>query len=183
MFTAYWGMAQRINFGAYTTSRGITLNVSGNLNFNDKQQVIASGSNATVTISLTDNQTQYVEITGDATRDITVTISAPDNLSIGAGGPGNEVPFVCQFAYSNLGLSASAAKTAAVQVPAGFKAITFPLLRRASGAPLPPPTPAHGTYMPPAAMAYLFVYGTLGPVGSVTPSDSYSATINVTVQY
>jgi hypothetical protein len=181
--TAYPVVGQRINFGAYTTSQGISLNVSGNLNFNDKDPVIVSGSNATVTIALNDNETQYVAITGDATRDITVTVSSPMDLITGAGGTGHQIPFTCQFAYSNLGSSTIAgAKLIAVQVPAGFTAITFPMLRRMSGAPLPPPTPAHGGYTPPSATAYLFLYGALGPVGNVSPGI-YSGTVNVSVQY
>jgi hypothetical protein len=181
---AYPATAQRINFGAYTTSQGISLSaVSGNLNFNDKQSVIASNSNSTVTIALTDNETQYIAITADATRDITITVTAPTNLITGGGGPGYQIPFTCQFAYSNLGSStATAAKTVAVQVPGGFTSITFPMLRRMSGAPLPPPTPAHGGYTPPSATAYLFLYGTFGPVGNVT-AGIYSGTVNVNVQY
>ncbi len=174
--------AQKINFGAYTTS-DIVLNVSGNLNFNDKQPAIASNSNVTVTIVLSDNEAQYVAITGDATRDITVTVSADANLIVGAGGPGNQIPLGCQFAYSNVGsATVAAAKVAAVQVPSGFTAITFPLLRRTSGAPLPPPTPAQRGYTPPSATAYLFLYGSLGPVGNVAPGI-YSGNINVSVNY
>ena len=175
--------AQSINFGAYSTSQNIMLSVSGNLNFNNKEPVIVSGGNQTVSITLSDNEAQYITITGDATRDVTVSISAPTDLMIGAGGPGNQIPFGIQFAYSNLGSpTVSAAKTIAVQVPAGFTAITFPILKRASGAPLPPPTPAHGGYTPPQATAYLFLYGTLGPVGNVSPG-TYSGTVNVSVSY
>ena len=177
------GTAQRINFGAYTTSQGISLTVSGNLNFNDKQPAIGSNSNSTVTIALSDNESQYIRIVGDATRDITITVSAPVNLITGAGGAGNQIPFACKFAYSNLGsATVTAAKAVAVQVPGGFTAITLPMLRRTAGAPAPPPTPAHGGYTPPSATAYLFLYGALGPVGNVSPGI-YSGTINVNVQY
>jgi hypothetical protein len=181
--TAYPLTAQRINFGAYTTSQVITLSTSGNLNFNDKQSVIASNSNSTITITLSDNEIQYIAITGDATRDITVTVSSPMDLTIGAGGAGHQIPFTCQFAYSNLGsATVTAAKSVAVQVPSGYTAITFPILRRASGVPAPPPTPAHGGYTAPSATAYLFVYGSLGPVGNVSPGI-YTGTVNVSVQY
>jgi len=183
LLSAYPVAAQRINFGAYTTSRGISLTVSGNLNFNDKQPFIASNSNSTTTIALSDNETQYIAITADATRDITITVSSPTDLITGAGGPGNQIPFTCNFAYSNFGSSTvTAAKTVAVQVPGGFTAITLPMLRRTAGAPAPPPTPAHGGYTPPSATAYLFLYGALGPVGNVS-TGNYSGTINVNVQY
>ncbi len=82
VFVFHQGAAQKINFGAYTTSVGISLVASGNtLNFNGKQPVIVSNSGATVTITLTDDETQYIKIIGDATRDITVTISAPMYLT------------------------------------------------------------------------------------------------------
>jgi hypothetical protein len=181
--TAFPLAAQRINFGAYTTSRGISLSPSGNLNFNDKQSVIASNSNSTITITLSDNEIQYIAITGDATRDITITVSSPLDLITGAGGTGHQIPFTCQFAYSNLGSpTVTAAKAVAVQVPGGYTAITLPILRRAGGTPAPPPTPAHGGYTPPSATAYLFLYGSLGPVGNVSPGI-YSGTVNVSVQY
>jgi spore coat protein U-like protein len=178
------GVAQKINFGAYTTSQGISLVTSGTaLNFNDKQPIIVSNYNTTVTIALTDNETQYIQIVADATRDITITISAPLYMITGGGGTGYQVPFTCSFAYSNLGSAdAATAKNSAIQIPAGFTAIPLPVLKRAAGVPAPPPTPAHGGYSPPQATAYLFLYGTLGPVGNVS-AGSYTGTINVTINY
>ena len=92
---AFPAAAQRINFGAYAPSQDISLTVSGSLNFNNKQPVIASGTNVTVTIALNDNETQYIMITGDATRDVTITVTAPTDLITGGGGAGNQVPFTC----------------------------------------------------------------------------------------
>jgi len=182
LLTASPVVAQRINFGIYTTSQGLSATVSGNLNFNAKQPIIASNSNTSVTITLNDDACQWIEITGDATRDITITITPDPYLTIGAGGPGNQIPFTCQFAYSNLGSTLSAAKGVAVQIPGGFTSITLPMLRRTSGVPAPPPTPAHGGYTPPSIKAYLFLYGTLGPVGNVS-AGYYTGTVNVSVQY
>lgn len=182
-FVVHFGAAQKINFGAYTTSQGISLVKSGDLNFNAKQPVIASKSNTSVNIALNDNETQYIAIIGDATRDITVTVTASSFLTIGAGGTGNQIPFVCNFAYSNLGSAdATTAKLSAVEIPAGFTAITLPMLRRTAGVPAPPPTPAHGGYTAPSATAYLFLYGKLGPVGDVN-AGYYIGTINVSVNY
>ena len=183
-FVVQLGVAQKINFGAYTTSKGISLTPSsGYLNFNDKQQIIGSNSNSTVTIAVNDNETQYIKIDGDATRDITIIVTSPMVMITGAGGPGNEVPFICNFAYSNIGAAdAATAKSSAVVVPGGFTAITLPMLKRASGVPAPPPTPAHCGYTAPPATAYLFLYGKLGPVGNVN-AGTYSATINVSVNY
>jgi hypothetical protein len=176
-------VAQRIDFGVYSTSQGLTATSSGNLNFNAQQPVIVSGSNASVTIALTDGECQSIEIVGDATRDITITITADLNIITGGGGPGYSIPFACRYAYSNLGLSnASSAKPYAIQVPIGFTSITLPMLRRTTGAPLAPPTPAHGGYAAPSVKAYLYLYGTLGPVGNVA-AGSYTGNVAVHIQY
>ncbi len=179
-FTTCPATAQKINFGAYTTSQGLTLIVSsGGLNFNAKQPAILIGSGESVPILLQDNECAYVQIVGDATRDITITVPAIPYLTCGA----DQIPFTCQFAYSNQGATdVSTAKLGAVEIPSGFFTITIPMLQRTSGPPAPPPTPAHGGYTPPSATAYLFLYGTLGPVGSVA-SGAYSGTINVEVNY
>jgi len=175
----------QINFGVYTTS-DITLSVNGGgttgtLNFNDKQPDIAPNSNA-VTISPTDNDALYIAVTGDATRDITVEISAPASLA----SADTTIPFSYRFAYWNRGsASVTTAQQAAVQVPSGFTSATFPLLLRSSGAPLPPPTPAHGGYTAPQATAYLFLGGTLGNLGGKVggKAGTYSGTININVNY
>jgi len=183
VFVIRIGEAQKINFGAYTTSQGIFLTKSGDLNFNDKQPMIASNSSSTVTIALSDIEYQYIKIVADAERDITITVTSDTYLIIGAGGPGKQIPFACSFAYSNLGSAVVAtAKSSAVEIPVGFTAITLPMLRRTAGVPAPPPTPAHGGYTAPSATAYLFLYGTLGPVGNVS-GGYYSGTINVSVNY
>jgi len=171
--------AQKINFGAYTTSQGLRLIVSGGLNFNAKQPAIFANSDSTVTIGLNDNGCAYVQITGDATRDITIIIPTITYLTYAA----DQIPFICQFAYSNFGLTdVNAAKENAVEIPSGFTAITLPMVRRTVGAPAPPPTPAHGGYTAPSATAYLFLYGRLGPVGNVA-GGAYSGSINVYVNY
>ena len=164
VFISGQAAAQKISFGVYTTS-AIALTKSGDISFNAKYPIIAGNSDSMVTIALGDNEAQYVQIVGDATRDITITVTAPAYLTVGTG---SQIPFACKFAYSNRGsLTEAAARLSAVEVPAGFTSITLPVFRRASGAPAPPPTPAHGGYTPPSATAYLFLYGTLGPVGNV----------------
>ena len=176
------GVAQKINFGAYTGSQTINLTTNGSLIFTDLRRIILSNSNATCTIAFSDNL-PYIQIVGDATRDITITVTAPTYLTVGAGGAGKQIPFVCNFAYSNLGSAdAATAKLSAVQIPTGFTAITLPMLKRTAGVPAPPPTPAHGGYTAPPATAYLFLYGTLGPVGNVN-AGYYTGLINVSVNY
>jgi hypothetical protein len=176
------GSAQKINFGAYTGSQTIQLSTNGSLTFTDLGKIILSNSHSTCTIAWTDNL-PYIAIYGDATRDITITVTAPQYLNIDAGGAGKQIPFTCNFAYSNLGSAdAAAAKLNAVQIPTGFTAITLPMLKRTSGVPAPPPTPQHGGYTAPTTTAYLFFYGRLGPVDNVN-AGYYNGIVNVSVNY
>jgi len=128
---------KKINFGAYTNFSGYLFDEECDLNFNDKQPMIASNSSSTVTIALSDIEYQYIKIVADAERDITITVTSDTYLIIGAGGPGKQIPFACSFAYSNLGSAVVAtAKSSAVEIPVGFTAITLPMLRRTAGVPL-----------------------------------------------
>ena len=166
------GAAQKINFGAYTTSQGLSLPTSAGLNFG----VLITNS-PPVVIGL--NNSAWLEIDGDATRDITIIVPSITYLTYGT----NEIPFACQFAYSNFGFTDPySAKLSAVQISPGVTVITIPMLQRTGGVPAPPPTPAHGGYAAPSAKAYLFLYGTLGPVVSVS-SGTYTGMINVYVDY
>ena len=171
---------QRINFGLYSTD-GIVLTPGSvdNLNFNDQQALILPGN--TVTIMLTDNTSSVIAIQGRADLDVTVTIDAPASIILDMD---NSIPLSVGFAYSNLGaIDESMAKTQAIQIPQGFTSATFPLLRRTAGPPGPPPTPAHNGYTAPTAIAYLFIYGTLGPVPSDASVGLYYGEINIHVEY
>lgn len=171
--------AQRISFGTYATDDIVLTPLNlGELNFNDGKNVILPGQ--TVTINLTDNATAALAIVARADLDITVTIDALATLDLGS----NKIPLKLGFAYSNTGkLNEANAKASSVQVPAGFTCITFPVLRRASGLPAPPPTPNHVGYTAAKATAYLFIYGTLGPVPTNAAAGLYTGTINVRVEY
>jgi hypothetical protein len=94
------------------------------------------------------------------------------------------IPLNIGFAYSNMGAeSESLAKTQALQIPQGFTSATFPVLRRSTGPPGPPPTPEHNGYTAPTADAYLFIYGTLGPVPEDAAVGLYFGEINIHIEY
>lgn len=174
--------AQHISFGTWAGA-GLTLTkgTPQDLNFNDKSPLIITGNNQSVTISLTDGEAAVLTIEGTEYLDVTVYVDAPPTLELDAT---NSIPVSIRFAYSNLnpGEDVTTAKTQAVEVPAGFNSATFPILRRTSGPPGPPPTPPYEGYVPPKKTAYLFIYGTLGPVGNVN-AGLYDGTINVRVEY
>jgi len=173
--------AQRVSFGTYATD-DITLTPLnlGELNFNDKKTIILAGE--TVTINLVDDAVAILSIVGRLDLDVTVTIDAPATLALDAT---NNIPLGVRFAYSNTGAATDAiARTSAIEVAAGFTSATFPILKRASGLPAPPPTPDHvGLTAGPTGTAYLFVYGVLGPVPAGAAAGLYSGDINIRVEY
>jgi hypothetical protein len=173
-------VGQRVGFGLYATENIVLTTLgSGELNFNTKQQILLSGQ--TVTINLIDDATAILTITGRLDQEISVTIDAPGTLDLNAS---NKIPLAVKFAYSNTGAATEAiAKLSAVEMPTGFTTATFPLLRRASGLPVPPPTPGHAGYVAPTGTAYLFIYGTLGAIPLNAAAGSYSGDINVHVSY
>jgi hypothetical protein len=172
--------AQRVSFGT-VSSVGITLTPlnGGALDFNQKQPILLGGQ--TVTISLTDPSVAEMTIEARTDLDVTVTIEAPATLDLDVN---NTIPLSLGFAYSNVGAPNDvAAKTSAIPVPIGFTSMTFPVLRRASGLPAPPPTPNHAGVTYSTATAYLFFYGTLGAIPGGAAAGIYNGTIHVRVEY
>jgi hypothetical protein len=180
LMLSFPAMAQRISFGLYA-AEGITITPlnDGNLNFNTKQPLILCGD--LVTINLTDDCYAALRITGRKDQEITVTISAPGTLDYSS----SHIPLAVKFAYATNTNAATPedAKAAAIELPTGFTSVSFPFQRRASGAPIPPPTPAHSGRTIEQASAYLYIYGTLGPVPSNAAAGSYGGTINIHVEY
>lgn len=172
--------AQRISFGLYATNDIVLTQLNlGELNFNDKQTVILAGQ--TITVNLADNAVGILTVKGRTDMEINVTIDAPAFLELDVS---NQIPLAVKFAYSNNGASNETdAKSRSIEIPAGFTSATFPISRRLSGLPAPPPTPNYAGYTAPKGTVYLFVYGTLGPVPSNAAAGLYTGNINIHVEY
>lgn len=178
-------MAQRINFGLYATDGLVLTGIVSELDFNARKTIILAGDDP-ISILLSDDAAAALTITGRPDLDVTVTIDAPATLDLMSGQTTYSIPFSLGFAYSNLNsVTTESAKSQAIQVPAGFTTAVFPIWRRADGGPPgPPPTPDHTGYVQPAdKTAYLFIYGTLGPVPGDSPVGLYEGEINITVSY
>lgn len=179
--------AQSINFSTWTGSDEITITsvqAMPKLDFNLKQSIITKNSGP-VLINLTDLQAVGFQIEAPEGFDLTVEVDAPQVLRLdGTGSNLDEtVPFQIGIAYSNqLSIDEASAKGSAVQLPAGFFNVTFPVDRRTAGAPAPPPTPISGDYVRPKATAWFFIYGTLGPVGPVI-AGNYTENITINVYF
>jgi len=178
-------IAQRISFSTWTGSDDITLRspqgAMPGLNFNQKKAAIVAGSEA-VRIDLSDYQAIIYEIEAPEHFDLTVEVSSPNMLTLESD-PSKTIPFQLRISYNNmLAPDEQTGKLSAVELPLGFNSITFPVNRRISGAPGPPPTPQHGGYTRPKAKAYLYLYGVLGPVGAVPPG-AYEGNVTINVSF
>jgi len=175
---------QRISFGLYA-AEGITLTPLNELNFNLKQSLILAGGDPVI-VKLDDvacDAVGILTVEGRKDLDITVTIDAPATLDLDGS---NHIPLAVRFAYSNtvaLNETAINAKAHSIEIPAGFTSTTFPISRRLSGLPAPPPTPNYAGYIAPRGTVYLFVYGTLGKVPSNAAAGLYTGNINIHVEY
>jgi len=182
-FVSQISMAQRISFSTWTGSDDIMLmpEVTGsNLNFNLKQPIITSGTS--VNINLADNQAIAFSIEAPENFDLNVDVDAPMFLTF-VDDPLITIPFQVKVAYNNtMPGNELAGKAGAIELPAGFTNVTFPVNRRMSGIPGPPPTPLTGTEVRTKSTAYIYIYGSLGPVGTV-PAGNYSAEITINVSF
>jgi hypothetical protein len=198
---------QFLNF-ALNAQEGIVVNtVTGRdkLDFNDVQRFIVPGT-AQLTISPgLESRTALVpiEIQARADLDIMVVVIAPEFLELigfTGGGDAPRIDFQLGWAYWNLapsqGMVPSFSDPAviagarevrpAVGIPTTFSSAIFPMRRRMStqSPPPPPPTPLHGggpVY--PTTIAYVLIYGSVGPISPSTPSGSYSGDITIEVSY
>jgi len=173
-------LGQRINFRTFTTDN-ITLTVIDDnfLDFNERQPIILPGQ--TVSIALADAPVTIVRLDARADLDVTITITADPFLTLN---PTNQIPLAISFAYSNRGaITPAAARSQAVVVPGGFTQVRFPVTRRATGPPGPPPTPDHPGHTQPMATAYLFIFGTIGPVPTNAAVGVYLGNINILAEY
>jgi hypothetical protein len=182
MFThvPYITQAQSIQFGLFT-QQGIQANPvgSGVLNFNYSGTPILSNSNQVISIDLLDEHVAVFEIEASGEQDLTLELVASKELVSGE----STIPLNIRFAYSNLGASeVLTARNQAQEIGEGFTTVTIPVLRRQDGPPGPPPTPEYEGYKAPVQPVYLFVYGTLGPVGNVTPGF-YEGQIHIYLSY
>lgn len=173
---------QRINFSTWTGSDDIVITsimASPTLDFNQKQAIIVPNS-PLIPINLTDMATIAFAIEAPENFDLTVEVDAPTFLTLDSD-PSKTIPFQIRMAYNNQEApDENSGKTSSIELPTGFYNVTFPVNRRISGAPGPPPTPLSGAEVRNKARAYVYLYGNLGPVGSI-PAGDYTGTITLNV--
>jgi hypothetical protein len=177
--TANTAMAQRINFTVWARSNSISIQSASGYN------TLSFGTmfpGVVKSIAITGNDALVFEISAETGYDMLVSFTSPQVLT---GPSGKTMPFNLKFAYFNQGTSSlSVARNGAIEVPAGFTSVAFPIKSGISGPPAPPPVPLDGaTVKRPRDKAYLFVYGSAGPAAKDATSGDYSGNIIITVDY
>lgn len=129
-------------------------------------------------IELNSDDIVILAIEGIAYLDVFVTLTPPDHL-ISTEDPESKMEFTLKAAYANRGEGNTG--TAYRQTFSGHHA-RFPIFRRESGPPGPPPTPPHDGYQPPEETAYLFLYGSIDVISGLQAGE-HTGTITVEVAY
>lgn len=177
--------AQRINFSTWSGSDDIVITpvgaASSSLRFNDKVPVIRANM-PEVVINKDDPQVAIFEIAAPSEFDITIELDHLGFLAKDGDPDKGTIPLTLNMAYTNNGQGNSNQvpnAQSAQDVPVGFNSVTLPVNPRSGGAPLPP-TPEYGGYTRPKSKVYVYIYGAIGPIGTVSAGD-YTATVNLNV--
>lgn len=133
-------------------------------------------------IELNSDDVVIFAIEGVRSLDVFVDLLPPTHLwldGISTSDDEKRIPFTLNGAYANQGEGNTGP---GYRVPFSGTAARFPILRRETGPPGPPPVPPHSGYVPPRATAYLFLYGNIN-VGSELQAGWYLGEITVTISY
>lgn len=179
-------MAQRISFGVFAgeddISIGLPLGGNTELDFNQKQRILTSGSGQVVLIERDEGNPYLVyPIQAAEGFDLLIDVIQPYDLWLdGNVGSDQHIPFELQIAYNNQGVPTI---NSSIEAPPFMTSLIVPVSRSTSLAPGPPPDPLSGENSKRnQATFYLFLYGKLGPIGNVQ-AGLYSADIIINVSY
>ncbi len=191
LLPAMASLAQNISFRALAPD-AITVTKQGSIDLEFDYLVLDSDIVRTITISDTDRLVALA-IDAPAHYDLTVYVDVTDGdrLILDGDKPDQWIPFTLEFAYANPGYPITenyiTALTDAVEIPIGFNSITFPVSRRASGLPPPPPTPEYEGFDLTATKerTFLFFYGSVGSTnaGNDVVAGTYETIVEVTIDF
>lgn len=133
-------------------------------------------------IELNSDDVAILTIEGVRYFDVFVSVDAPGFIyldGVVTGDANKRIPLTVQAAYANRGSDNTGP---GFRIPFAGTTARFPIFRRGSGPPGPPPTPPHSGYVPPRETAYLFIYGSID-VQTGLLAGSYESTITIEVSY
>ena len=167
--------AQRISFSTWTGSEDIKMTsmrgANPRISFNSKKSVIVARSEK-IEIGLPDEQAMVFKIEAPLGYDLTVELNSPTHLYKEGDPNKGAIPVSFRMAYNNQeAQNEFVGKQNVVEIPEGFNNVTFPVNRRLGSTPPVPITPDFENYVKPKGAAYLYIYGSFGPVGNVAAGE------------
>jgi hypothetical protein len=170
-------IAQEIPFGSFYTGAPISLFTIRDLDFgtivagDTKERQLGSGDEA------------VIELEGIPYLDVVVSVTAPDYVYLNGDDlcvlPACRLPLTLNYAYTN-NLELVDQIGGAIPFPSGTA--RFPIQRRVTGPPMPPPDPSIALVSFPNATSYIYIHGSVTSIIGSTAGD-YQSTITVTVEY
>lgn len=184
-------LAQSISFRTLAPD-AITLTKLGSIDLEFDSLVLGSDIVSSITVNDTD-RLAILAIDAPAYYDLRVQVDMinGDKLILDGNKPSQSIPFTLEFAYANLGYqintSYSTALADAKAVPPGFRSVSFPVSKGASGSPPPPLMPEYKGFDLTTAKkrAFLFFYGSVGPAnaGNNVVAGVYETIIEVIIDF
>lgn len=182
-FNTQNSFSQEIDFGNYSSAYSVTLsevNIGEELDFG-----LLIQNEGLINIPIAESKVlsilgvKYLDVIVDITADNYLLLNG--NLSCSTD-PSCRIPFTLQASYANNG-SNTFSEARNFTVLSNVASAQFPVKRRTSGPPSPPPTPVYEGYNPNIFQetAYLYIYGSLN-VGTIN-AGSYTSDITVTISY
>jgi hypothetical protein len=115
--------------------------------------------------------------------DLTVELTSPTHLFKEGDPDKGAIPVSFRMAYNNQeAQNEIVGKQNVVEIPDGFNNVTFPVNRRLGSTPPVPLTPDFGGYVKPKGAAFLYIYGSFGPVGDVAAGE-YTGEVQLNVYF
>jgi len=176
---------QRVTISTWSGSDDVTIHQIGtgsnSLNFNQHSNVITANSGP-IKISKEDINTAIFAIEAPSEFEIVINMDySPYLTKAGDSSKGQSIPIVFYLAYNNKDAANEiVAKNESIDLIKGITSMNIPVNPRFA-ANLSPSRSEYGRNSErPKSVVYLFIFGTLGPIGSVSAGD-YSTQINLNV--
>lgn len=177
--------AQRTTISTWSGSDDVTIRPVGmgfsSLNFNQHSNKITANSGP-IHIRKEDDNIAIFEIEAPSECQISIDMDyTPYLKKEGNFSKDQSIPLVFYMAYHNQNAAnETVAKKESIDLPSGITGITIPVNSKFVGTLLPSSSYYRVNSERPKSVVYLFVYGTLGPVRSVSAGD-YSSQISIHV--
>lgn len=176
---------QRTTISTWSGSDDITIRSLGmgssSLNFNQHSNRITANSGS-IQIRKEEDNTAIFEIEAPSEFEIVINMDyTPYLAKEGDSSKEQLIPMVFYMAYNNQNAANEiVAKKESIDLPGGITSITIPVNSKFATSLLPSGSESGVSLERPKSVVYLFIFGTMGPIRSVSAGD-YSTQISINV--